>query len=59
MTSSGGFAYQSDAASTNYSTDYHDITSGSNGTSCCTAGSGYDLASGLGSPVGNSWIGNV
>ena len=58
-TPSTRFAYQSDATSANYSTDYHDITSGSNGTSCCTAGSGYDLASGLGSPVGNSWIGNV
>ncbi len=53
------FTYQLAATSSNYSTDYHDITSGSDGTSCCTAGPGYDLASGLGSPVGNSWIGNV
>jgi subtilase family serine protease len=52
------FAYQSDASSANYSTDYHDITSGSDGSPCCTAGIGYDLASGLGSPVGDSWIGN-
>jgi subtilase family serine protease len=53
------FAYQSDATSSNYGTDYHDITSGSNGSPCCIAGTGYDLASGLGSPVGSSWISNA
>lgn len=52
------FAYQLDGSTSNYSSDYHDITSGSNGSPCCTAGSGYDLASGLGSPVGANWISN-
>ena len=33
--------------------DFHDITTGSNGDA---AGPGYDLASGLGTPVGNSLI---
>src|SRR5258708_29098404 len=41
------FAYQIAATSSNYSTDYHDITSGSDGTPCCTTGAGYYLASGL------------
>jgi len=38
---------------------YHDITSGSNG-SCgaqCTAGSGYDFVTGLGSPIADKLIG--
>ena len=35
-------------------TDFHDITSGGNGPSpTYDAGSGYDLATGIGSPVGN------
>ena len=35
-----------------YVTNFHDITSGSNGScgSVCTAGSGYDFVTGLGSP---------
>jgi subtilase family serine protease len=35
-----------------YSTNFHDITSGSNGTcgSLCNAGPGYDFVTGLGSP---------
>jgi subtilase family serine protease len=37
------------ASSSSYTTDFHDITSGSNGYSATT---GYDLASGLGSPNG-------
>lgn len=39
-------------------TDYHDITSGSNG-SCgtqCTAGAGYDFVTGVGSPKANLLI---
>ena len=37
--------------------DFHDITSGSTGSSpTYNAGPGYDLASGLGSPVGNMLI---
>jgi subtilase family serine protease len=39
-------------------TDYHDITSGSNG-SCgaqCQAGTGYDFVTGLGSPIGRALI---
>jgi len=36
------------------STDFHDITSGSNGPSpTYSAGTGYDLVAGIGSPVGN------
>lgn len=37
-----------------YSTYFHDVTSGSNGYS---AGTGYDLVTGLGSPVANQVIG--
>ncbi|HEX4144956.1 MAG TPA: hypothetical protein VHY91_15735 [Pirellulales bacterium] len=36
--------------------DYHDITSGFNGYS---AGPGYDLASGLGTPVANQFVGDL
>ena len=42
-------------ATTNYSANFHDITSGNNGTGGCAdfkAGTGYDLATGLGSPTG-------
>lgn len=41
------------AASTSYSINYHDITSGSNGYS---AGTGYDLVTGLGSPIANKLV---
>jgi len=36
-------------------TDFHDITSGSNGTcgALCTAGTGYDYVTGVGSPQAN------
>jgi subtilase family serine protease len=40
-------------ATSNYGTDYHDITSGSNGY---PAGTGYDLVTGLGSPVANNLV---
>ena len=53
------FAYQSDASATTYGSDYHDVKAGSNGSPCCTAGTGYDLASGLGSPLSNNWISNA
>jgi subtilase family serine protease len=51
----GDTALQGDAAiySGGYSTNLRDITSGTNG-SCgtdCTAGTGYDLVTGLGSPI--------
>src|SRR3984957_885997 len=39
--------------SSNYTTDFHDITSGSNGFAATT---GYDLATGLGSPNGAALI---
>jgi len=41
-----------------YSTLYHDITSGSNGACgyLCTAQTGYDYVTGLGSPVGDKLI---
>ncbi|MBF6591316.1 MAG: S53 family peptidase [Ktedonobacterales bacterium] len=35
---------------------FHDITAGSNGKKCCAAAQGYDLASGLGSPIGTAWL---
>ena len=41
------------AAGSSYTTDFHDITSGSNGSSATT---GYDLATGLGSPNGAALI---
>ena len=41
------------AAGSSYGTDFHDITSGSNGFSATT---GYDLATGLGSPNGSGLI---
>jgi hypothetical protein len=36
-----------------YASNYHDITMGSNGHA---AGTGYDLATGLGSPQANNLI---
>ncbi len=41
--------------SANYLTDFHDITSGTNGScgSQCTAGTGYDLVTGIGSYQAN------
>jgi subtilase family serine protease len=42
----------SQAASTIYSANYHDITSGSNGS--YSAGTGYDPVTGLGSPVADN-----
>jgi subtilase family serine protease len=51
----GQTALQGDAAiySGGYKTNLRDITSGTNGTcgTDCTAGTGYDLVTGLGSPV--------
>jgi hypothetical protein len=41
------------AAAYNEQADFYDITSGSNGYA---AGTGYDLASGLGSPIANQWV---
>ena len=41
------------AAGSSYTTDFHDITSGSNGASATT---GFDLATGLGSPNGAALI---
>ncbi len=46
------------AASAVYAANYRDITSGTNG-SCgtnCTAASGYDLVTGLGSPLANNLV---
>lgn len=42
------------ATNGSYKRDYHDITSGSNGA--YTAGSGYDLVTGLGSPLANNLV---
>ncbi len=38
-----------------YASDYHDITTG-RAKSSCKAGAGYDLATGLGTPVANSLV---
>src|SRR4029079_1763272 len=46
----GSLANAQDALYSLSRSDFHDITSGSNGIS---AKSGYDLASGLGSPIAN------
>jgi subtilase family serine protease len=42
-------------ASTSYSTNFRDITSGTNGScgTICTAGTNYDFVTGLGSPLAN------
>ncbi len=40
--------------SATYSQDFHDITSGSNGT--YSAGTGYDLDTGIGSPIANELL---
>jgi hypothetical protein len=42
--------------SADYSTDFHDITSGTNGNcgSQCTAGVGYDLVTGIGTYQANN-----
>jgi subtilase family serine protease len=46
------------AAKAVYSTNYRDITSGTNGTCgvVCTASTGYDFVTGLGSPIGNKLV---
>ncbi|HZZ29214.1 MAG TPA: S53 family peptidase [Pirellulales bacterium] len=49
----GSLANVQDVLYTLSKSDFHDITSGSNGFS---AGTGYDLASGLGSPIASSVI---
>jgi subtilase family serine protease len=41
------------AASSNYANNYHDITTGSNGNS---AGNGYDLVTGVGSPKADGLV---
>ncbi|GAC1392929.1 MAG: S53 family peptidase [Ktedonobacteraceae bacterium] len=45
-------------AKAHYATDFHDITSGSNGTcgAICKANKGYDYVTGLGSPVANKLV---
>lgn len=49
------------AANTYYSSAFHDITTGSNGTcgSLCNAGPGYDFVTGLGSPVAQNLISDL
>lgn len=45
------------AATSDYSSDFHDILTGSNGTcTLCTAMQGYDYVTGLGSPVSPSLV---
>jgi subtilase family serine protease len=43
--------------SDSYSSDFHDVTQGSNGT--YSADTGYDLATGIGSPIANTLIPNL
>ena len=40
--------------STTYANDFHDVTTGSNGT--YPAGTGYDLATGIGTPIANTLV---
>jgi subtilase family serine protease len=48
-------------AGSGYSTNYHDVTSGTNGTcgTLCTAAPGYDYVTGLGSPLGTNLIASL
>ncbi len=48
-------------AQTAYATNFHDITSGANGTcgTICTASTGYDYVTGLGSPSANNIINSL
>jgi subtilase family serine protease len=58
LSATGNAVYAVAAASSVYNTNFHDITSGSNG-SCgvlCTATPGYDYVTGLGSPQANNII---
>ncbi len=58
LTSAGGDPLYSLATGTAYATNYHDITSGTNGTCgvLCTAATGYDYVTGAGSPRANNLI---
>ncbi len=47
--------YNVASSATKYASDYHDIKSGSAG-GVCKAGTGYDLVTGLGSPVSNHLV---
>lgn len=49
---------ESNPPTTPYITNYHDITTGSNGNcgSICNAGSGYDEVTGVGSPQSNNLV---
>jgi subtilase family serine protease len=57
LTSAGGPIYTV-AAGAGYAANYHDITSGTNGMcgTICTAVTGYDYVTGLGSPKANAVI---
>jgi len=45
------------ARGTLYASNYRDVTSGSNGSGLnTTAGAGYDLVTGLGSPLANNLV---
>jgi subtilase family serine protease len=48
-------------AKTAYSTNFRDITSGTNGScgTLCTATTGYDFVTGLGSPLANNLVGSL
>ena len=57
LSSANGAVY-SVTAGTAYGSNFHDITSGTNGLcgTLCTASSGYDYVTGLGSPKANNII---
>jgi subtilase family serine protease len=48
-------------AKTAYSTNFRDVTSGTNGScgTLCTASTGYDFVTGLGSPLANNLVGSL
>jgi subtilase family serine protease len=57
LSSSSGAVYGV-AGGSSYASNFHDITSGTNGNcgTLCTASSGYDYVTGLGSPKANNLI---
>ena len=58
LSSTNGAVYSVATGASAYSSNFHDITSGTNGNcgTLCTAASGYDYVTGLGSPKANNVI---
>jgi subtilase family serine protease len=58
LNSTTGILYNTLIGHTNYSSNYNDVTSGTNGScgTLCTAVTGYDYVTGLGTPKANTLI---